>query len=110
MMNSPTIIVQLPKTTDMQELYRPKDYPAPIREALRTMPPLATDIANRWMMGWPKRVKALMRTGEFLPALVNQEERERTVYSEPGNRHLARHEIAELYGLSDEPPYPSDEE
>jgi len=89
---------------EMQELYHPNDYPAPIKEALSAMPALATEIANRWMLGWPKRVKALIEASEYLPALKEQEEAERTAYSAPGNRHLARHEIAELYGLSDSPP------
>lgn len=88
----------------MQELYRPNSYPAPIRAKLKQMPPLATEIANRWMMGWPDRVKALIEANEYLPALVEQEEAERTAYSNPGNQHLARHEIADLYGLSSSPP------
>jgi len=89
---------------EMQELYRPNDYPPPIKEAMRAMPALATEIANRWMLGWPKRVKALIEASEFLRALKEQEEAERRAYSDSGNRHLARHEIAELYGLSDSPP------
>ena len=88
----------------MQELYRPNSYPVPIKAALKTMPPLATEIANRWMLGWPKRVTALIEANEYLPALTEQEESERTAYSNPGNQHLARHEIAELYGLTAEPP------
>lgn len=88
----------------MQQLYKPTSYPSSIREAIQAMPPLATDIANRWMLGWPKRVKALIEAGEYLPALREQEEQERRVYSEPGNQHLARHEIAEIYGLTAEPP------
>lgn len=88
----------------MQELYRPKSYPVPIRAELKQMPPLATEIANRWMLGWPDRVQALIQAGQFLPALRAQEEAEREAYSNPGNQHLARHEIAELYGLSSSPP------
>lgn len=59
------------------------------------------------MMGWPKTVQALISAQELLPALIAQEEAERKAYREPpGNRHLARHEIAELYGLSPSPPTP----
>lgn len=68
------------------------------------MPPLATEIANRWMMGWPERVKALIEANEYLPALLEQEEAERTAYSNREIQHLARHEIADLYGLSSRPP------
>ena len=88
----------------MQQLYRPNSYPAQIKAELSSLPPLATEIANRWMMGWPKRVKALIEANEFLPALKEQEDAERTAYSSPGNRHLARHEIVQMYGLSDAPP------
>ena len=88
----------------MQQLYSPNSYPAPIRAKLNKMPPLAVEIANRWMLGWPKRVKALINANQYLPALKAQEEAEREAYSSETNKHLARHEIAELYGLSAEPP------
>ena len=88
----------------MQPLYRTNSYPAPIKAELEKMPPLATEIANRWMMGWPERVQALIEANQFLPVLTEQEDAERRAYSNPGNRHLARHEIAELYGLSNEAP------
>ena len=42
--------------------------------------------------------------GGYLEALMDQEQREREAYSQPGNQHLARHEIADLYGLSPGPP------
>ena len=74
----------------MQALYRESSYPKEIRQELAMMPPLATEIANRWMMGWSKRVKALIEAGEYLPALISQEEQERNVYSNDQNRHLAR--------------------
>lgn len=88
----------------MQALHSPSSYPTEIREALRKMPPLATEIANRWMLGWPKRVKALIEAGKYLESLQAQETREREALSQPGNKHLAHHEIAELYGLTPEPP------
>lgn len=90
----------------MQPLYKPNSYPVPIRAALKQMPPLATEIANRWMLGWPKTVQALLAANQYLDALKEQEEAERSAYSNPGNKHLARHEIAELYGLSASPPTP----
>lgn len=92
----------------MQELYRPKAYPAAIKAELDKAPPLMIEIANRWMLGWPKRVKALIETGEYLEALRSQEDSERTAISAPGTNHLARHEAAELYGLTMEPPYPTE--
>lgn len=88
----------------MDTLLHPRRYPNEVREAIAKMPPLATDIANRWMLGWPKTVAALLTEGGYLEALTDQEQREREVYSHPGNGHLARHEIADLYGLSPGPP------
>jgi hypothetical protein len=85
------------------EIYRPQDYPKPVLANIKAMGSPAIMIANRWMRGWPKTVK---ETGEYLGFLKNQEETERRVYSEPGNGHLARHEIAELYDLSPKPPMP----
>lgn len=88
------------------ELYRHKAYPAPAREALLRQGPLAVEVANRWMLGWPGRVCTLLEAGTYLPALIAQVERERDAPSQPGNGHLARHEIAELYGLDAAPPAP----
>ena len=88
----------------MQSLYQPNQYPPEIKRALRLMPSLATEIANRWALGWPEAVKRLLESGEYLDALKAQEEQEREVLSEPGNNHLARHEILQLYGMSLSPP------
>ena len=86
------------------ELYRPQDYPKPVLAKLKGMRPLAITIANRWMRGWPKTVKEHLASGEYLEFLKNQVETELHVLSQPGNGHLAHHEIAELYGLSPKPP------
>lgn len=91
----------------MQTLYRPQSYPTPVRRKIGLMPPLATEIANRWMMGWPERVEALIESGEYLPALTEQEKAERDVLANETARHLARHEIVQEWGLSLEPPSPS---
>ena len=91
----------------MQELYQPKAYPPDVLSKLRKMSPLAISIANRWMLGWPKMVRSLLETDEYLPALQNQEKEEREALSNPGNAHLAQHEIALEYGLTLAPPAPS---
>lgn len=92
----------------MQPLYRPETYPPDVKVALDKARPLMAEIANRWMLGWPKRVKALIEAGEYLAALNEQTEKELDALSQPGNAHLAHHEIAELYGLTPEPPTPTD--
>ncbi len=68
----------------------------------------ASRIADRWVGGWPKETKALEAAGQLLPALKEQASREAEIYSEARmggeNSHLADHELAEMYGLSPEPP------
>lgn len=92
----------------MQTLYSPKKYPASVKQAIEKISPLAIEIANRWMLGWPKTVKVLLVTGEYLDALKRQEAAERNLFSRMDLCHLARHEICEEYGLSPMPPTPSD--
>lgn len=84
------------------ELYRASSYPTEVRSRISS--PLAVEIANRWMLGWPKRARAMLADGTFLELLNSQEQKEREALSNPDNGHLARHEIAELYGLSLAPP------
>lgn len=88
----------------MQEIYKPSQYPKGTLAKLKLMPPLAIEIANRWALGWPKRVQALIQSGEYIIGLRAAEKRERDVLCNPNLSHLARHEIVELYGLSMAPP------
>lgn len=44
----------------MQAIYKPKQYPPQVLAKLRLMPQLAVEIANRWALGWPKRVAELI--------------------------------------------------
>lgn len=83
---------------------KPSQYPKEVLAKLKLMPSLAIEIANRWALGWPQRVKALIEAGQYLQALTSQERQEREVLSNPGLSHLARHEIVQEYGLSLEPP------
>ncbi len=95
----------------MQALYSPGAYPPDARAEVERLGALAVEIANRWMLGWPKRVKGLLASGEYLEALRTQHETEAMVLShEASLRHLARHEIAELYGLSLSPPWPTEDD
>jgi hypothetical protein len=92
-----------------QDLYKPKAYPADVRAELAQNPGLMTNIANRWMLGWPDRVKGLLATGEYLPALREQVEKETRVYAEnSGMSHLSSWELAEVCGLTQDPPFPTE--
>lgn len=79
----------------MQTLYKPRQYPNGLATHISRLPPLAIEIANRWALGWPKQVKALVASGEYLDALKAQAQTERELPSKPGNSHLARHEIVQ---------------
>ena len=88
----------------MQTLYKPTQYPTPVLDQLKRMPPLAIEIANRWALGWPQDVQALIASNQYLEALKLQEQQEREALSSPGMNHLARHEIVQEMGLSLSPP------
>ncbi len=45
-------------------------YPPSIRIVLTSMPPIATQIANRWMRHSPERTQQLIEAGEYLGALA----------------------------------------
>lgn len=88
----------------MQDIIYLSRYPREIQCVLKRSSQLAVQIANRWVLGWPEAVTALIESGEYVDALEIQEEQEREVLSLPGNNHLARHEIIQEYGLSLSPP------
>lgn len=67
----------------------------------------AIEIANRWMLGWPKTVKGLIASGEFLEALKSQEEQEIRIKLDTSMNHLSSWEKNEVMGLTAEPPAPS---
>lgn len=91
----------------MQDLYSPKSYPAPLQAEIKAMSQTAIEIANRWMLGWPKTVKGLIASGEFLEALKSQEEQEIRIKLDTSMNHLSSWERNEVMGLTAEPPAPS---
>jgi hypothetical protein len=51
----------------MQELVKPNAYPPEVRAKLLAMSSqTAREIANRWMLGWPKRVQRLIAENYYL--------------------------------------------
>lgn len=91
----------------MSSLQNHNQYPKDLARKVNLMSPLAIQIANRWMMGWPETVMALISQGEYLPALTRQEHEERKVLAESTVTHLAQHEIVQESGLSLAPPSPT---
>lgn len=91
----------------MQTLYSQKNYPAPLQAELKAMSDTAIEIANRWMLGWPQTVKDLIRSGEYLAALKEQEEQEIKVKLDSSMNHLSSWEKNEVMGLNAAPPAPT---
>ena len=72
---------------------------------IETMGQTASQIADRWAGGWPKRVKKLEAENRLIPELKDQVEREAEVISQtPNISHLARHEIMQMYEIDPAPP------
>ena len=88
----------------MDPIVSPEKYPPDILRKLKLMPQTPRSIANRWMMGWPRRVKALLSTGEYLDALKAQTERELDVLAETNAPHLSPTGILQQAGIDLEPP------
>ena len=89
----------------MEALYSPKTYPRPIADQIEQMGSIAVSIANRWLLGWPKRVKSLLKSGTYLDSLSLQVDQEKDILANEANlRHLARREILELYEIRESPP------
>lgn len=62
-------------------------------------------IANRWMLGWPERVRALLTAGVYMEHLESQLDQEKEVLANEANlRHLSPREILALYEIRQSPP------
>ena len=89
----------------MQELTSRKAYPGAMAAQIEARGAMAVSIANRWVMGWPQRVKALVQSGVYLECLVAQVDQETDIVAKTADlRHLARHEIMHLYEIRESPP------
>lgn len=91
----------------MQELYRPKAYPIEIRRAIYSQSSLGIAIANRWMLGWPKQVAALIAQTEYQAAFLAQAEKEREALANLSQQdwgHLAQHEKMQMLEINPAPP------
>ncbi|KIO49134.1 hypothetical protein [Nitrosospira sp. NpAV] len=89
----------------MKALYNSDIYPDQIREMLLQSGQIGIEIANRWMMGWPKRVVQLLVEDMYEGAFQYQLLQEEDVIARASNlSHLAPMEIIVMSGLSLEPP------
>ena len=89
----------------MQELVKANAYPSEVRAKLLAMSSqTAREIANRWMLGWPKRVQRLIAENYYLEALADQTEQEERAKMDTSLNHLSSWEKAQVWELSLEPP------
>ena len=73
---------------------------------VKAMGPRAVSIANRWMLGWPERVRGLLEAGQYLVLLKVQVELEAQALADETSRSMAEYEILQAIGISPEPPLP----
>ena len=89
----------------MQPLYNPDIYPDQVREMILQSGQLGMEIANRWMMGWPKRVVNLLIQDMYEDLFQHQLLQEQEVIARVSNLgNLAPIEVIVTSGLSLEPP------
>ena len=89
----------------MEVLTSRKAYPSAMASQIEAMGAMAVSVANRWVMGWPQRVRALVKTGAYLGCLETQVEHEKDILAKTADlRHLARHEIMQIYEIRESPP------
>jgi hypothetical protein len=88
-----------------QQLLSADRYGPAIADKVQALGPMAISIANRWMLGWPKRVQALLDADLYLGSLEEQVAQEKNILAQETDlRHLAPHEILALYEIRVAPP------
>lgn len=89
----------------LQKLTSRQIYTAAMAAQIELMGQMAIAVANRWVLGWPKRVKALVESGAYLGCLKTQVTYENDILEKTKDlRHLAQHEIMQLYEVRAAPP------
>lgn len=72
---------------------------------IEAMGTVAVSVANRWLMGWPARVTALLKAETYLACLETQVDQEKTILANEADlRHLSHREILHLYEIREAPP------
>lgn len=90
----------------MEKLLNSNAYSPETAGKIETMDAMAVSIANRWMMGWPDRVSALLKAGTYVGCLESQLGLEKEILANEAHlRHLSRREVLEIYEIKESPPY-----
>ena len=89
----------------LQTLYKREIYGPEGARQIEALGSIAVAIANRWQLGWPERVKALIDARVYLVNLDAQTERELDVLADAvGLQHLTHHELLQMHGIDEAPP------
>ena len=89
----------------MQSLYNADVYTDEVREMILESGHTGIEIANRWMIGWPKRVVNLLIQDMYEDVFQYQLLQEQDAIARASNlSHLAPMEIVVMSGLDLEPP------
>lgn len=89
----------------MQALLKREIYGEGLALAIEMMGASGTRVANRWLLGWEPRVRALLATNQYQAAHHNQVELEMDALAEAHELgHLSTEEILQTRGLQEGPP------
>lgn len=93
-------------STRIETLINRNTYTFEIAVKIEAMGAIAVSIANRWMLGWPARVTALLKATTYLECLESQANQEKDILlaNEANMRHLSRREILQIYEIKESPP------
>ncbi|MDP1541487.1 MAG: hypothetical protein Q8K59_13305 [Nitrosomonas sp.] len=87
----------------MQTLYQAQNYPDELRN-LVVQSRIGIELANRWMLGWPDRVKVLIEAQEYHAAFEIQLEQEIEAEANAAQYgHLSSWEKREVLGMRESP-------
>lgn len=89
----------------MEALYSRERYGETLAQQIESLGATAVAIANRWSLGWPERVLRLIASGQLMPQLLVQMNRELDVFAEEtGLKHLSQIEVLQMHGVTLEAP------
>ena len=89
----------------MEQLLQTTIYGSELAGKINAMGAMAIGIANRWMLGWPERVRALVMASVYLKHLESQVDQEKEILvNETNLRHLSRREVLQIYEIREAPP------
>ena len=87
------------------QLHNEEIYEPDLADRIRIQGCYTVAVANRWMLGWPSRVRAMLEGKVYFAWLLGQVKTEKDILADESNlRHLSELEILELHHVCLEPP------